>query len=424
MKSVFIILCFLAFTVVRAQQKELTVGDTVPGELWTYLYTQNDPSLRPSALKGKLLVLDFWATTCHACFGTFKQVDSLQERFRDRVKWVMVTKESQEKVATVLSRLKKVKLPAVSGIYSDTVLSKWFFYVTIPHHVWIDSGGVVRAITPGYSTTAGNLEKELAGEDPHLYVKREVKGFEPPEPWTEMKGLVYFSYLSKRSKESRGGGMSIERDSVTKKVVGFNARGLSAANLFAIALTGRFVANEFLQQNRILVEGADREAYLPPTELSRFDFWADENLYNYHLRVPPERSADLYKIMQQELELLFGVKARIEKRKVKCLLLVRTGTPAFACKDCPKQSDYDEYDHLLTFRGYPMQSLATALSVYLAAALETPLLDATGYRGTIDVQLRVDKGDVKSVNEQLQHYGLALKEKYHRLDMVVISKKE
>src|SRR3977135_207668 len=54
--------------------KSLSVGDKVP-EIEFQMLNYSSPVAKLSDFKGKLLLLDFWATWCGPCIGSFPKLD-------------------------------------------------------------------------------------------------------------------------------------------------------------------------------------------------------------------------------------------------------------------------------------------------------------------------------------------------------------
>ena len=69
----------LAGTFITAQAA-LKVGDTLPD-----LASFKLEGKLPDALKGKIIVVDFWASWCAPCAKSFPVLDELQKKYADRV---------------------------------------------------------------------------------------------------------------------------------------------------------------------------------------------------------------------------------------------------------------------------------------------------------------------------------------------------
>jgi thiol-disulfide isomerase/thioredoxin len=78
----------------------LKVGDTLP-DLSTF---QLEGKL-PDSLKGKIVIVDFWASWCLPCVESFPVMDELQKKYGDRL--VVLAVNVDEKAANMDKFLKK-----------------------------------------------------------------------------------------------------------------------------------------------------------------------------------------------------------------------------------------------------------------------------------------------------------------------------
>jgi len=127
-------------------QSQIYVGDTVP-EISVANWVYNPNSLF-SDYKNKVIVLDFWFTTCAPCLYTMPHLNDLAEKYKkDNIAFVAITFENQK---TVAAFLQKRKLLAMVG--SDTTYSLINDYRvgSYPHTFLIDADGVLR--WDGYPT--------------------------------------------------------------------------------------------------------------------------------------------------------------------------------------------------------------------------------------------------------------------------------
>ncbi|MBT2563756.1 TlpA family protein disulfide reductase [Pedobacter sp. ISL-68] len=128
----------------------IRVGDKLPASFWTQphqIYHNGKTTTQTlEAYKGKLLILDFWATWCSSCIVKFASTDSLQKIYGDRLAVILVnaknTSDTPERTAKTMKRFND-ELITVTG---DTILTKLFPHRVIPHYVWIQSGQL-RSIT-------------------------------------------------------------------------------------------------------------------------------------------------------------------------------------------------------------------------------------------------------------------------------------
>ncbi|MCW3120134.1 MAG: TlpA family protein disulfide reductase, partial [Chitinophagaceae bacterium] len=107
-----------------AQDKGIGVGQLVP-DVWVTgvsglkLEGKEVTAFRLSGLRGKLVVLDFWATWCAPCRKMVPVMDSLQRVFGDKVLFLPVTYERAEVVRPVLAAMRKVRAFELPEVTSD-----------------------------------------------------------------------------------------------------------------------------------------------------------------------------------------------------------------------------------------------------------------------------------------------------------------
>src|SRR5260221_417625 len=139
------------------------IGD-VPPPLTLSRTLQGPPTqgLSWDKLKGKVVVLEFWATWCSPCVKAIPHLNSLVEQFQDKpVVFLSVTSENEDVVRTFLK-----KHPVESGIGIDDyeALNKAFHIRGIPHTVIVNADGRIAAITHPAQLQAHHLEEVLSGK--------------------------------------------------------------------------------------------------------------------------------------------------------------------------------------------------------------------------------------------------------------------
>ena len=111
-----------------------------------------------TSLKGKIVILDFWATWCGPCRqGLPVLMEIAKDRSRDDVVlWAIDLDETKDKVTSFLER-KKWSLPVLMDA-KGRVAGK-YRVGGIPHTVVIDQEGVVRAVEIGFGGAEATKKK-------------------------------------------------------------------------------------------------------------------------------------------------------------------------------------------------------------------------------------------------------------------------
>lgn len=101
---------------------------------------------RPEAPKDKLLVLDFWATSCGPCVASIPHMNQLATKFDDIALFVGVSDEPSDAFAKGLTKIKKTPkdFSYSLALTPSRAMSNYFAIQGIPHCVIVSSDGIVR----------------------------------------------------------------------------------------------------------------------------------------------------------------------------------------------------------------------------------------------------------------------------------------
>lgn len=149
--------------------KPLKIGQKLPANV-----VMGDPVFNADAkqittrdFRRRAVIIDIWATWCGSCIAQFPKLDSLQQVYANHLNIYLlnnVYRDSENDVESFLTsfleRVPLFSLPLLVGNLNTRVL---FPARSLPHYVWIDANGRVKAITGSDDVTGENIERLIAG---------------------------------------------------------------------------------------------------------------------------------------------------------------------------------------------------------------------------------------------------------------------
>ncbi|OGR44096.1 MAG: hypothetical protein A2X35_12930 [Elusimicrobia bacterium GWA2_61_42] len=318
-------------------------------------------------LKGKAVVLEFWATWCEPCVDNIPHLNELAEKFRDRpVVFISVTDESE---AAVLAFLKERKLAGWVAPEAGPEAFKAFRVYGRPHTVLIGKDGNVKTFTYPSEVTPEKIEELLAGrlrpspgKDAGLHAAEDAG----PDP-----SVLAEFHLARSS----------GTPSVKYQHEFFSARALTLRMAFDFVL------------------GAADRLDLGPGVAEVMDASYDIRL------VAPSRAEDRKKdLFLKGINFALGLRVTQEVREEEVYVLKKVpGVPQGA----RRTKDFSG----VSFDGVSLKTAGSSFLVlagYLGEKLGRPVLDETREEGPLEYSFTFETRDPKVLDAQLRR-GLGLR---------------
>lgn len=415
----------------ETQQAEgITIGQQVPDVTINNIINYKTTSAKLSDFKGKLLILDFWATWCAPCIAMIPKMDSLQKVFDGKVQFLSVTYQDERTVKPFMDKLqnRNKTVYALTEVFNDKILHNLFPHTTLPHYVWIDAEGKLQATTGFEEVNADRIKAVLnQGNFTNLAVKKDVMlSYDKAKPLFfkdnggELPDNSYHTLLSS-FRNGLPSGFTVQKAGSDK---GFRVtlRNTTLLWFYSIAYGE---GKQYYGPKRIQLDIRDLSRIrfpenLPKTRENHLT-WQEENTYCYEITLPPSIASDGFKFMQQDVDRLFPqYKVNIEKRDKTCLVLsVLPGGLKVNSTGGVSSSSFNAFGCKL--QNVSLDLLFSRLNTNYFQNLPYPLVNESGYSGPADLQINAPLNDVDAVNQELDKYGLKFIEAERSIDMLVIS---
>lgn len=416
-------------------QKYLSIGDVIPR--LEDVVARSDNSYKKVKLHGnqKLTILDFWGVNCAPCIAALPKLDSIQREFKEAIQIFLVSSATEKWLDSLYHVRGKETGPLkyisrFASITHDTVFHTLFHYKILPHYVWIDENGTVRAITGNTELTRDNIRQMI--DDPHfkLPLKSELLSFTADQPLlpqvieSKINKLKFYSALFDQVPNYVGSQRRIVMDTITNTVR--ISRTGSMLYLFADAIFGfgrgsdPFRSPNFDYGKRVMLELKNSNRYdlksITGDQPPRF---------HYELVLPNMSEEKLYLHYLSDLEKYFGLRGQVEKRRLSCYMLVRTsGKDKVKFEGDPwnirtARSFIDDRNRYRVVAA-SMEMFRKALSTANREKVHV-FVDSTGYDGLIDLTIENPLSNIPAVIKELREkYDLDIVEGTRDIEVMVL----
>jgi thiol-disulfide isomerase/thioredoxin len=426
----YIALCFLCllltkFVTAQSPHDYPEIGKPCPDFTLSEVHQFKDTKVSLHSLKGKPLIIDFFEQYCISCFEAFPRLDSLQKQFKDQIQVFLVGYD--KKFFPHASRNIRqdyqnfqhhfdLNLP----VAYDTMNIQRFKIMQFSYVVWIDAGGVVKAITHSDVVTSENIRKFLAGDSLNLPLAENTEQAENDTLYKPEKPLLSngnggtdseFVYRSVIMNWKYNQGIWHDLHLSSENIKEVKGTGFALFYLYKMAY-GDTLITDFPPARDDTRPNKFGEWYLNPiletkdSAMFKPDFTTAKNVYSYDLTVPESKTvSEMQERMKYDLKSYFGFEVRVEERQLPYWRLVATtaGRKKLATKNTRPMLDYSQSE--FTFINQPMSILIYELWSCIPHEV---VIDETGSQGNIDIQINAILTDFSDLRKALQAQGLDL----------------
>jgi len=342
------------------------VGDKAPLiELEGLLQAPKGASTKPEALRGKVVVLEFWATWCGPCIVHFPHLNELADRFKGKpVQFIFITEESREVVERFL---KKREIKSWVGLDTDRSVFRALRVAGIPQTVIIDTEGRIAALTSPEQVTEQVLRDLLAGK------------------------TVALTDLHAAARKAS----SIE-----------DSKGEPLLEIVIKAKLGGFAYT--MSQGRIVGEGVALQSYIAAAYGVPYERVVGSavinRLYDVVFSIPPSQHKLLQPLLQSALEAALGISTRREMRESDAYALRKIAGAEPKIRKSPTEGGghSSHVSEVIVAVNFGIQGLADSLQ----SRLGKPVVNETGLDGRYDWDIQYDEGNhprslIQAVRDQL-----------------------
>ena len=367
--------------VMNVMGKQSLIGQTAPElDIEKYLQApEGEKSL--SALKGKVVVLEFWATWCAPCVAEIPHLNQLSEEFRDKqVQFISVTDEGEDVIAPFL---KRQEMKSWIGLDTDRSAFEAYGVRRIPRTFLINQEGIIAASLHPVGLSSDIIKKVIAGEKierPKL-PKPKTVGNEGTDP-------IFKILIAPTEKE---GGRSSSKISKGYKQ--------------------REAESNTLHQILSMAYGVPQTRIIGPETLL-------ESRYEISVRLPTNQFDLLF---QQALTASLQLRVSNEKKSVEVLVLTAGEDSAEKLKPSVMSSSGSMAStgpgKLKAMNG-DIGMLANSLEQVLERIVE----DGTGIEGKYDWELTYDEDDPNSALAALkEQLGLQMRKEQREIEFLIVN---
>ena len=341
-----------------------------------------------SSLKGKVVVLEFWATWCAPCIAVQPHLNELTEEFKDKpVQFISVTNEDE---ATVKNFLKRRQIKGWIGLDTNHVATRAYGAFAIPKTVVVGTDGKIAALPFSDKLTSSLINEVIQG----TYVAPPVN-----ESGKKMTLIAPTPLnLTEKEKDPAQLSFSIKPSKAAGTMMGMNKGKISATG----APLGTLLAS-IMDVPKVCVK--------LPADLqdSKYDLaatWLNDN-------------SDVYRPwLVNSIETALGLKITRAKQEMDTYVVTVAESNATGLRPSTAKSFHSSSSEgILAATASDLKYLMSAIE----KSFQLPVINETGLQGRYDWNIYFDSKNPNSLLKALKtDAGLKLTKTKRQIDVVIV----
>jgi uncharacterized protein (TIGR03435 family) len=390
-----VVACLIAMISFGQQAaKTLEVGDAADQLSFEVFNTKTvAKQIALQQLKGKVVILEFWATWCAPCLPPLYRLSDLQKEFPDSLLVVAVSIEPKDKITKTIRKM------GIDNMLfsSDTAHTRYLSYSVVPTSVIIDPAGIIRGIASPREITEEKIRKLLRKDSVSFAVDKDNATYQDlrlPDVQNKGDGSVA------RYDSTETTGITIDTSSSFKQ--------LSFTNFTLLSLF--------------------REVFRMPSPAwvidssgsSALSDYVPANMYNLRVKAHGVATESLFLQAEKLMNSSFQYVGSKTVKEIEVYELLYNGLKKLSASGQHKTS-FSYYGP--NFKGVAVTT--SALTDYLSNELgyleDKIVLDKTGLTSQYDINLTWEYTDRGSLNRELARYGFYLKKVTRPVGVLIVS---
>jgi uncharacterized protein (TIGR03435 family) len=398
MKKILIYLCLLLPVVAFSQGMVLKSGDQLPDISINQIVNAPVKSFNIKSSKDKkFYILNFWGTWCSPCIPEMDELSRLQKANADKLQVIAISDDEPVKLQKYLKNK-----PTTLWLATDTsyLFYNLFNFASVSHSAIVNADKKIVALMKTHSITQGLLDSLYKGEK--ITSDADLK----EKPVNASADL--FAVDSTLSANFTLRSYMVGQQSMGKRYGGKSIYAKRRLSFFNTGITSLYKdAYNIVSSNQIIYEVDEK----------KIDNYADKStLYCVDILVKPEEKDSIYVMLQQKLNAVLPVKARIEYKTIPVYVVTNNG---FSLLVSDKQTSYG-------FSGSGYDGTAVTISDfandYLSNELSLPVVDETNLKGKYDIKTVVEMRTQAEIFKSISNLGLKIERQELKMPMLVLYK--